>query len=163
MGLDMYLNATRFISGDCPSGEADAMAYRQVLKASGAANFISKEASYIEVVITVAYWRKANAIHKWLVDNVQDGVDDCGKYDVSREQLQQLLECCQRILETSKEPDPLAVAAVAAESLPTQSGFFFGSTEYDEGYLDDIRSTVTQLTTALEMPDCWDFSYHASW
>ena len=26
----------------------------------------------------IASWRKANAIHKWFVDNVQDGVDDCG-------------------------------------------------------------------------------------
>ena len=23
----------------------------------------------------IASWRKANAIHKWFVDNVQDGVD----------------------------------------------------------------------------------------
>ena len=31
--------------------------------------------SYIDE--EVGYWRKANAIHKWFVDNVQDGNDDC--------------------------------------------------------------------------------------
>ena len=35
----------------------------------------------------VGYWRKANQIHKWFVDNVQDGVDDCGEYKVTKEQL----------------------------------------------------------------------------
>ena len=27
--------------------------------------------------VCVAYWRKANAIHSWFVENCQDGVDEC--------------------------------------------------------------------------------------
>ena len=30
------------------------------------------------------YWRKANQIHKWFVDNVQGGIDDCRPYPVSQ-------------------------------------------------------------------------------
>jgi len=33
----------------------------------------------------VGYWRKANHIHKWFVDNVQNGVDECLTYQVSIE------------------------------------------------------------------------------
>jgi hypothetical protein len=43
-----------------------------------------------EVIEEVMYWRKANQIHKWFVDNVQDGVDDCKEYWVSEEKLQEL-------------------------------------------------------------------------
>ena len=30
----------------------------------------------------VGYWRKANHIHKWFVDNVQEGIDDYREYYV---------------------------------------------------------------------------------
>lgn len=36
----------------------------------------------------IAYWRKANAIHRWFVDNVQNGTDDCHIHN----------ECTQEIL-----------------------------------------------------------------
>ena len=48
---------------------------------------------------TVLYWRKANAIHKWFVDNVQNGDDDCGDYEVYWEQLMELKGICKRIVE----------------------------------------------------------------
>lgn len=43
---------------------------------------------------SVGYWRKANQIHKWFVDNVQDGNDDCKSYYVSTEDLEKLLNIC---------------------------------------------------------------------
>ena len=51
-----------------------------------------------DVFEQVGYWRKANAIHRWFVQNVQDGVDDCGTYIVTREQLEQLKAACERVL-----------------------------------------------------------------
>ena len=47
-----------------------------------------------EITEEIGYWRKANAVHKWFVDNVQDGKDDCGSYYVSKEKLQQLMHDC---------------------------------------------------------------------
>ena len=35
----------------------------------------------------VGYWRKANQIHNWFVQNVQGGEDDCGIYEVSQAKL----------------------------------------------------------------------------
>ena len=105
---------------------------------------------------SIGYWRKANAIHNWFVINVQDGEDDCAYYEVSRGQLEKLLDICNIIM---SNPD------VASEYLPTQSGFFFGSTEYDEWYMQDIKTTIEILTNVLETTDFNNqiVTYRASW
>ena len=56
-----------------------------------------KKLSYIEEA--VGYWRKANQIHKWFVDNCQDGEDDCRQAYVSLNQLKELLSLCKQIKE----------------------------------------------------------------
>ncbi len=52
-----------------------------------------------EAVIT---WRKSNQIHRWFVENVQDGNDDCHSYYVSSDQLKQLLGTCRKVLDASE-------------------------------------------------------------
>jgi len=105
--------------------------------------------------VQVAYWRKANQIHKWFVDHVQNGKDDCGDYYVSREQLQLLLDTCKIVLIDREE---------ASQLLPVQEGFFFGSYEYNEYYLSDIKDTIEQLEKVLtEYPEEWSFKYQSSW
>ena len=104
----------------------------------------------------VGYWRKANAIHRWFVENVQNGEDDCGCYNVSKEQLEELLEICRSIKSGTEDPKTL---------LPTQSGFFFGSTEYDEWYYEDIDSTIEILEKVLAETDFDNevITYQSSW
>ena len=105
--------------------------------------------------VQVAYWRKANQIHKWFVDHVQDGKDDCEEYRVTRDQLQLLLDNCKLVLINKEEAKTL---------LPRQEGFFFGSYEYDEFYWYDIQDTIDQLEKILnEYPEEWDFQYQSSW
>lgn len=91
----------------------------------------------------IGYWRKANQIHKWFVDNVQNGQDDCGSYYVSAEKLQELLNLCRRILK-NKSID------LANKHLPPQRGFFFGGTELDEYYFEDLKQTVKILNNVLK-------------
>lgn len=145
MGLDMYLNAKRFLWHN-ESELADKLTE----------NFPELgEARVKEVVAEAMYWRKSNAIHKWFVDNVQAGVDDCGNYDVSREQLQSLLSVITEVLEDRKKANTL---------LPPQSGFFFGSKDIDDWYWQDLQNTKQRLEKLLahEMPGWW-FEYHSSW
>ena len=105
--------------------------------------------------VQVAYWRKANQIHKWFVDHVQNGKDDCGDYYVSREQLQLLLDTCKIVLIDREE---------ASQLLPVQEGFFFGSYEYNEYYFGDLQDTIDQIERILnEYPEDWDFKYQSSW
>ena len=49
--------------------------------------------------------------------------------------------------ETIVNPD------VAESLLPTQSGFFFGSTDYDQWYMQDIENTIEILTKTLRETD----------
>ena len=102
----------------------------------------------------VGYWRKANQIHKWFVDNVQDGVDDCGDYKVTKEQLIELHNRCNQVLNDHD---------LAESLLPSQSGFFFGSTDYDEGYYSDLEDTKRIIDDILEYKsECLDNLYYSS-
>ena len=48
--------------------------------------------------------------------------------------------------------------------LPTQSGFFFGSTSYDIWYLNSLKDTIEMLLPLLEeVNDNSDFYYRSSW
>ena len=155
MGLDQYLYAKKYTS-DTDFLGADRKALNAKLKAA-----IGKDAEYqggnlksISIEMEVAYWRKVNAVHQWFVDNCQDGVDDCRQVYVGREQLQNLLDGCRDVLANRDKADQI---------LPTASGFFFGSTDYDEYYFMDIEDTVRQLENVLKMDDTWEFYYQSSW
>ena len=103
----------------------------------------------------IIYWRKAKAIHKWFVENIQDGVDDCGEYEVTVEQLTELRDLCHQVIENRE---------LAEELLPTQSGFFFGSTDYDEWYFENLINTINCLDDLLAETDVGDtFVYWSSW
>ena len=147
MGLDMYLTAKRYIYdfGD------DGKALREKLQDLKVNGMNVKELSY-----EAGYWRKANAIHKWFVDNVQRGTDNCGVYFVTTEQLEKLLELVNEVLRNRDK---------AAELLPTASGFFFGSLIYDEGYFDDLLQTKAIIENVLSIDDLpkYDFYYSSSW
>lgn len=131
----------------------------------------------------VYYWRKANAIHQWFVDNIQDGIDDCGDYRVTQKDLQILIDTlkevynslCDKEMITKKVQDGSIEYEIKAfkeedlekakELLPTQEGFFFGGTEYDEYYFEQIKDTLNDLQIINE---CFDFEnnyliYGSSW
>jgi len=44
-------------------------------------------------------------------------------------------------------------SSVAERLLPTKSGFFFGGTDYDEYYIEDLKDTVKILERALNEID----------
>lgn len=105
-------------------------------------------------IIDLGYWRKQNAIHKWFVENVQDGVDECDPFLCHPEMLADLMERCVKVKEN---PD------LADELLPTQGGFFFGTLEYDEWYFEGIDETITFLEKTLAEAQGMDVYYQSSW
>jgi hypothetical protein len=156
MGLDMFLTANRYLMSY--SEEDAGLANRIAKHFPEIANIHTANSRFVpevkEISFRVGYWRKANAIHDWFVKNVQNGTDDCGKYEVSREQLQELLDLCLQVLRDTTK---------AAGLLPTRGGFFFGSTEYNHYYFEDLELTVDILKNALALPERWDFYYQSSW
>jgi hypothetical protein len=105
MGLDMYLNKKTFIGAEYEHRKITGSIN---LKEDGKPIPINlKRVSYIEE--RVGYWRKANQIHKWFVENVQDGNDDCDSYDVSKEKFLELLDICKKVKASSKMVDGVIV------------------------------------------------------
>jgi hypothetical protein len=103
----------------------------------------------------IGYWRKANHIHKWFVDNVQDGNDDCGEYKVSHEKIVELKTLCEKIL-TNR--------SLAPQLLPTCQGFFFGSYSYDDYYFEDVKHTIKICEDVLSYnPFHIEIYYRSSW
>jgi len=95
-----------------------------------------------EITEQVGYWRKSNAIHKWFVDNCQDGADDCKEYSVDSKEFADLLDICKQIKEDHSKAEAL---------LPPQEGFFFGSTDFDEWYFHDIDDTIKILEPIVKL------------
>ncbi|PYZ95044.1 hypothetical protein CR194_05890 [Salipaludibacillus keqinensis] len=103
----------------------------------------------------VLYWRKANQIHHWFVTNIQEGVDECGMFEVTFQDLTKLYHCCRSVLRQNERAPYL---------LPTKEGFFFGSTEYDQYFFYEIKRTKVELRNLLAT---FDFNkeklYYTSW
>jgi hypothetical protein len=155
MGLDMYLEARIYVSGY--SWDA-AEKQDRVDTIFSALDFSRSdfERPSLTVALPVGYWRKANQIHNWIVKNVQDDVDNCGEYYFSEEKRQELKEACEKVIED---------VSLASELLPTSSGFFFGSTDYDEYYLEELQATVDILNRCQKDSKLAEasFYYSSSW
>ena len=149
MGLDMYLSKKIYIGANYQ--------HRNVklnIKCSIKNKPIKINTDKVSYIIEeVGYWRKANHIHNWFIE-LNNGVDDCNPISVDREDLIKLMAVCKEVKETKN-----------VDLLPTISGCFFGSTEYDEYYYSDIDETIEILEKVLNdnNDNNIEFEYRASW
>jgi CRISPR/Cas system-associated endoribonuclease Cas2 len=150
MGLDMYLYAKLYTS------RYDNKELNDKLWLLFKDNNLEKidNITTIELKFEQGYWRKANAIHRWFVRNIQNSIDDCREYTVSRDDLKKLLDICKKI----KDNNELSV-----ELLPTETGFFFGNVEYDEWYFGHIDITIEIIDRCLKLSEDFTFEYTSSW
>lgn len=178
MGLDMYMYKTKKIDGFTAEDyeKINAVIENQVeteedlkiidleketgIKGANAllesVNLRGSAFTWYSIFNDVGYWRKANQIHKWFVENVQEGIDNCQLSMVTKDKLEELYEIVNEVKDDSYK---------AAELLPTASGFFFGSTEYGEWYQEDVKTTLTILETLLNSTDFDNevIFYQSSW
>lgn len=171
MGLDMYLIRKKYVGAEYKhrnvKGKIEITINGKVLPIE------FDRVSYIEE--QVGYWRKANAIHKWFVDNIQNGEDDCKNYYVNIDNLEELLNKCKEVKEKAiiknmVDGEYIENADEIADILPTQEGFFFGSTKYDEYYMKDINYTIELIEKLLKEEEKLnkldfysEFEYSSSW
>ena len=138
----------------------------------------------------LAYWRKANAIHNYFVNEVGNGVDNCKPIRVTCADLEELLSRCERVLKALSESkytvgseECLIVnektgkfelgtveyrcydCKLAKELLPPIEGFFFGS--YDiNSYYEECLIYTRDICKQLISETNWDkekIYYQASW
>lgn len=79
-----------------------------------------------------AYFRKVNFIFAFF----QDKMIDQYYAIVDKRDIETLIDCCERVLENHD---------LAPELLPTQAGFFFGSTDYTDYYFEDVKDCLRQM------------------
>ena len=104
----------------------------------------------------IGYFRKVNFLMSFF--NYED---NCEYKEITRERLQALRDACAEIAKmkpvrieitrydyggTDEVKDySLADKERCAELLPTQSGFFFGGTDYDKWYFADVKDCLRQM------------------
>jgi len=151
MGLDMYMTQKIYIGA---AYKAEERPGELVIKAPFGGDIYK---------IPIMYWRKANAIHKWFVDNVQNGVDDCGNYLIDEEMLEKLYKDLTKAILSQ---DPTVI--------PPTEGFFFGGTEADDYYWHELKRTLEKIKYIIDerkkpydkqdpLIRTSDFYYHSSW
>jgi len=156
MGLDMYLTAERYLWREGDKDVSDKINEAIGVEANPENHFNGSSLRVKSVSVDAMYWRKANAIHGWFVENCQGGLDECQRTYVERAKLKALKDLCEDIL---NHPD-----AERETDLEPRAGFFFGSYEKDEWYFQDLKNTVEGLDRALSLPENeYDFYYQASW
>ena len=181
MGLDMYLYKKMYVGNTWKEPKEQLK-----VKIEGV-----NQARVSTISELVGQWRKANMIHQWFVDNIQEGDDDCKEYDVDVEDLKKLLKVVNEVLENSELIDGEIVNGytfengvkkpmlekgkivknpeIADKLLPTASGCFFGGTDYDQYYIYDLEYTkdlIEKLLIEVEKDTTGIFShftYQSSW
>ena len=81
-----------------------------------------------------AYFRKVNFLFKYYEDRGKMHDQYYAFTDAS--DIDDIIDRCERVLKNNK---------LAHELLPTQSGFFFGGTDYGMGYFDDVKDCLQQM------------------
>lgn len=82
------------------------------------------------------YYRKVNFLYAYFADKLTD--EQC---IVTRSDVVDIIDKCKYVLENKDK---------AEETLPTQAGFFFGSTDYDEWYFKDVEDCLNQFEKFFE-------------
>ena len=102
--------------------------------------------AYKSLYSEAAYFRKVNFLLPYFgyEENLSEIV-------ISRCEVEELVDDCKRVL-AAKDTDE--AESVADELLPTEEGFFFGNTDYDNWYFNDVREVADKFAEIL---DTFDF------
>lgn len=84
----------------------------------------------------IGYFRKVNFFYRYFADKLIDEVAW-----IEREDLVDIIDRCEKVLKDH---------SLAEKLLPTQSGFFFGSTDYNEWYFEDVKDCLKQMKGLLK-------------
>ena len=162
MGLDQYLTAKKYIAkwsyGDGYKDRWVTQEFQDALPMDAPDITQYSQFAGISIEYPVGYWRKANAIHNFFVQEVGEEVDDCREMWVDRDVLVELRSRCDDVLKADNMEE------MAQEvGLETVGGFFFGDTSYGDWYKDDLRLTIDICDHVLALPEEYSIYYQASW
>lgn len=135
MGLSMYLYKELYISDF--QGKTSLL---EPIKNLIGAKDETGNFKHVIVYVPAIYWRGIHSIHKWFVDNVQNGCDNCATYHVETDQLKELLEMVRERLKD--KPDKMSHAQMSE--------------------MERTRRELEREIRVAEEEGC-SFTYRASW
>lgn len=89
----------------------------------------------------VAYFRKYNFLIPAMEKILETKIENGQFYNVDEEVIKKLRDRCKLVMENHD---------YAKELLPTTEGFFFGNTDYDEYYFNDVEQVYNECNKMLE-------------
>lgn len=89
----------------------------------------------------LVYFRKVNFLVKFFGDRHPE-LANCCPIDVTKDDLLELKRRCEKVLDNPNEANII---------LPTQEGFFFGSTEYGDSYFNDVQEVLDAVNSMLDL------------
>ena len=95
-----------------------------------------------------AYFRKVNFIYRYFSPKLENECCFVTKADL--EDLIEKLTEVSKIRGDRRKKLTLEMMDKAADLLPTTSGFFFGSTDYDNWYFADVKDALKQMKHLLK-------------
>ena len=98
-------------------------------------NELEDEKEKINPLDEVAYFRKVNFLIPFFGYE-----ENCSNIEIDKYQVEDLIEACKEVLANHDK---------ASFLLPTQEGFFFGSTDYDDWYFDDVQNVKEKFEEVL--------------
>ena len=105
---------------------------------------LKQEWEEIYPYVEVAYFRKVNLLVRYF--NYED---NCSNQELSKGEIESLVEDCQKVLDLHQQYPDEDITDKLEELLPTTSGFFFGSTDYDDWYFESVEDVLTQFKKIL--------------
>lgn len=98
---------------------------------------------------SIGYLRKCNVVYGYAQNELGINEDECTSI-FNHSELVDLKERCLRVQEILKDGFTDEAIEKVEEILPTQEGFFFGSTDYDEYYLTQVEETLEVVEKILD-------------
>lgn len=152
----MYLYAEKHYSHSSESflerfpeyGKENAQ-YEAIMSGSGMYSLPTPEYGGVSVSKCVGYWRKANAIHGWIVRNIANGVDDCKKVYMSKSDLLLLRDSCVKELSNRDN-------ALPNEKPLTSTIVDNGESDIHKVIMSHIAEESARKNTATELADPLD-------
>lgn len=182
----MYLNKKTYVQNWEHQGEDKQ--HTISVKVGGKVRKDIKPERITYITEQIGYWRKFNALHGWFVENCGGGVDECQPIEVSIEDLDKLRDTLNQVItliNNSKkvtkvlqdwngkdyEMSVYECEDEVKELLSPTEGFFFGNTEIDDYYKQDVEKTIELIDNIFKEEEnskelglySGDYFYQASW
>ena len=92
--------------------------------------------------IKIGYFRKVNFLVRYFSDKYD--LENCRPVEITVDDIKELIERCHNVLQDHSS---------APQLLPTCSGFFFGNTEYNDFYFEDVYKVLCFCKAFIEEYD----------